>query len=116
VWTCTGFFSLILFHHSFVFQQNVASLSSLDQSTVSAVDLDISSAVEDEMQQVQKDTPPSPPKGEKKSPKGNKNQESVASFVSAVDQVGVSAVDLNITKGGKAPSPPNTEVVGSKSG
>ncbi|KAK3751355.1 hypothetical protein QZH41_009314 [Actinostola sp. cb2023] len=78
-------------------KKNVAIVSSIDQIGVSSVDLDIAAKVEDEVEQAQKDTPPDP-KGPPKPPGGG--QESIASFISAVDQPGVSAVDQDITRVG----------------
>lgn len=93
----------------FSLQKNVASLSSLDQTTVSAVDLDIASVVEDEVKHIQKESPAPPPKTKEL-------KDSVASFVSAVDQPTMSAVDQTITKRGKPKPPPIIKEVDSTTG
>lgn len=88
---------------NYFFQKNVATVSSVDQAAISSIDLDIATKVEDEVKQVKKQSPttapPSPPKGPPKPPGGGGQQQSVASFVSAVDQPGVSSVDKDVTRG-----------------
>jgi len=77
----------------------------VDQTTISSVDLDIATKVEDGAKQVRKEspatTPPSPPKSPPKPPGGGGQTSSVASFVSAVDQPGISSVDEDVTRGSK---------------
>lgn len=79
----------------------MASISSVDQTGISAVDLAIATSVEKEVQQsgnaigskpdASQNTISKPPKP------GGRKAESATAAVSAVDQMGVSSVDLDIS-------------------
>lgn len=78
-------------------QTSVASVSSIDHTAISAVDLAIATSVEKEVQQGVHHTETKPEALTVKQPKvGGGKLESPKAAVSALDHVGVSSVDLDI--------------------
>ena len=76
----------------------MASVSSIDQTAISAVDLAIATSVEKEVQHGVHHTETKPETPMVKQPKlGGGKVESPTAAVSALDHVGVSSVDLDIT-------------------